>query len=388
MTRAHSTRIPAAAIAAITIAAAAAGTSGCTRVEATEPTPLRPVKVMSAAAVAAPAAPRYSATIEPFQQLALSFKAAGYVDHVAARPGPDGRARAAQAGDRIAKGMLLARVRTADYRERVGQARARLAEGQAGVVKARADLDRATALFGSQSLTRPDLDAAQAAFDAAAARLTGAQAEVELAESALRDCALVAPAAGVLIDRRIEVGALVGTGSVGFTLADVAAVKARFGVPDTVVGRAALGTPIAVTVDGVAGRTFTGRVTAVAPVADAQSRVFDVEVTIPNGEGALRPGMIGTVAFAPAAPASAAAGSRGLPVVPLGAIVTPATGQGYAVLVVERGAGGDVARFRRIELGDVIGNGVAVVRGLALGDRIVVTGAGLLADGDPVRVIP
>ena len=41
-----------------------------------------------------------------------------------------------------------------------------------------------------------------------------------------------------------------------------------------------------------------------------------------------------------------------------------------------------------IKLGDVMGNGVAVTRGLALGDRVVVTGAGLLADGDRVRIIP
>jgi RND family efflux transporter MFP subunit len=377
----------AAIAAAFTIAGVAAGTSACTRVDGAEPTPPRPVKVMAATAVAAPAGTRYSATIEPFQQLALAFKAAGYVDHLAIRPGADGRARVAQAGDRIARGTVLARVRVDDYRERVGQARARLAESQAGVVKARADLDRATSLFASQSLTRPDLDAAQAAFDGAAARLAGARAEVELAESALRDCALVAPATGVLVERKIEVGTLVGTGSVGFTLADIAAVKARFGVPDSMVGATTIGSPIDVTVDGVAGRTFAGRVTAVAPVADSQSRVFDVEVTIPNAEGALRPGMIGTVALGPAV--SAGPGSRGLPVVPLGAIVKPAgTGQDYVVLVVEPAAGGDVARLRRIGLGDVIGNSVAVVRGLALGERIVVTGAGLLTDGDPVRVIP
>ena len=377
----------AAIAAAFTAASVAAGTSACTRVGGAEPTPPRPVKVMAATAVAAPTGTRYSATIEPFQQLALAFKAAGYVDHVATRTGADGRPHVAQAGDRVARGTVLARVRVDDYRERVGQARARLAESQAGVVKARADLDRATSLFASQSLTRPDLDAAQAAFDGAAARLAGARAEVELAESALRDCALVAPATGVLVERKIEVGTLVGTGSVGFTLADVAAVKARFGVPDSMVGATALGAPIDVTVDGVAGRTFAGRVTAVAPVADAQSRVFDVEVTIPNPAGALRPGMIGTVALGPAA--SAGAGSRGLPVVPLGAIVKPANaGPDYAVLVVERAAGGEVARLRRIGIGDVIGNSVAVVRGLALGDRVVVTGAGLLTDGDRVRVIP
>ena len=49
----------------------------------------------------------------------------------------------------------------------------------------------------------------------------------------------------------------------------------------------------------VPGTVFEGRVTALAPAADAQSRVFDVEVTIPNRDGRLRPGMIGTVALGP-----------------------------------------------------------------------------------------
>ena len=55
----------------------------------------------------------------------------------------------------------------------------------------------------------------------------------------------------------------------------------------------------------LAATTFAGRVTAIAPAADAQSRVFDVEVTIPNQDGRLRPGMIGTVAVGHAGGADA-----------------------------------------------------------------------------------
>ena len=70
------------------------------------------------------------------------------------------------------------------------------------------------------------------------------------------------------------------------------------------------GEAIDVTVEAVAATTFAGRVTAIAPTADPQSRVFDVEVTIPNPDGRLRPGMIGTVAVARTGDQRRAAASR------------------------------------------------------------------------------
>ena len=58
------------------------------------------------------------------------------------------------------------------------------------------------------------------------------------------------------------------------------------------------------------------------------------------------------------------------------------------MLVVERQASVDVARRRRVELGAVTGNAIAVKKGVALGERVVVSGATLLVDGDAVRVLP
>ena len=71
------------------------------------------------------------------------------------------------------------------------------------------------------------------------------------------------------------------------------------------------------------------------------------------------------------------------------AIVRSETGAGeFAVLVVERQASADVARRRRVELGAVSGNAIAVKKGVALGERVVVSGATLLVDGEAVRVLP
>jgi RND family efflux transporter MFP subunit len=375
--------------AVVAIVVAGALVSGCAEPKASEPRAAQPVKTERVMPVPAPPAIRYSASIEAFEQVQLAFKSTGYVDELLQRKGADGRVRAAQAGDRVPKGAVLARVRDTDYRERVNQGRAKLAEAEASLTKSRLDLERARSLFGSESLTKPELDAAQASFDAAEARVTAARADIDLAVSALRDCALVSPASGVVLERRIEVGTLAGAGTVGFVLGDLSAVKARFGIPDSMVQSVTLGDPITVIVEAIAATPFAGRVTAIAPTADPQSRVFDVEVTIPNQNGPLRPGMIGTVAL-DARPGATATAARPQPLtVPLTAVIRSQAGTGqFAVLVVERQNNVDIARMRRVELGEVMGNAIAVLKGIAPGEQVVTSGATLLVDGDPVRVVP
>jgi RND family efflux transporter MFP subunit len=364
---------------ALTVAIA----SGCTQAVARAGAPPQPVRAAEVVTASAPTGVRYSATIEPAQQVTLSFKASGYVDSVLQRPTAGGGTHTAQQGDRVSRGLVLARVRESEYRERVNQARARVAEGDASLVKARLDLDRARTLFSSQSLTKPELDGAQAAFDAAEARMTSARADVELALTALRDTSLVSPIDGVILERKIEAGMLAGAGTVGFVLGDVATVKARFGIPDSMVQVVALGDAIDVTVDAMGGAMFAGRVTAVAPAADPQSRVFDVEVSIANAKGQLRPGMIGAVTILPRATDTSA--PRPL-TVPLTAVVRSATGGQFAVAVVEAKGDGAVARLRQVQLGEVIGNSIAVTKGVASGERVVVSGATLLVDGAAIQV--
>jgi RND family efflux transporter MFP subunit len=361
--------------------------SGCSKPQASQPKAAQPVKTQVVEATPSQSGLRYSASIEAFERVPLAFKATGYVTDVLRRSGADRNVRVAQPGDRVAAGAVLARIRESDYRERVSQSRAKLAEAEASLTKARLDLERSRTLFASDSLTKPELDAGQAAFDAAEARASAARADIELALIALRDCSLISPATGIILERRIEIGTLAAAGTVGFVLGDLSSVKARFGIPDGMIQSIRPGDAIDVTVEAVAATTFAGRVTAIAPAADAQSRVFDVEVTIPNQDGRLRPGMIGSVAIRQAAGDVGAVAN--LPVaVPLTAIVRSESGAGrYAVVVVERENAVDVARLRRVELGEVVGNVITVVKGLNLGERVVVSGATLLVDGDPVQVL-
>lgn len=372
--------------------AAATLFAGCREVhgEAVHAAP-RPVRVLEARPAEASAGIRYAVSIQPYEQISLAFKSGGYVDHVLQRRGSDGRLRALQAGDAVRAGTILARVRESDYRERVTQAAASLTEIEVSQRKAQLDLDRARALFAAQALTRPDLDAAQAGYDASDARIASARAQIEVARIALNDTALVAPASGVVLERRIEVGTLVGSGNVGFVIGDIAVVKAVFGVPDSLVHRIDLGQALDVTTEAFHGSRFSGRVTAISPSADPQSRVFDIEVSIANADGRLRPGMIGSVEVV-ADRTAAQAVEAAAPAIPLSAIVrSEKRPDQYAVFVVDEHAATSehvTVRSRSVALGGVQGNLVAVTSGLAPGERVVVMGATLLKDGDAVRVIP
>lgn len=348
--------------------------------------PARPVRVETVQAELSPSGLRYSATIQPYEQVSLAFRAGGYVREVLQRAGVDGRPRDLQQGDAVTKGTVLARITETDYQEKVNQAKAQTAEAEAALAKARADAERAEGLYQSRSLTRPDYDSARASLDAAKARAEGARAQLASAEIALRDCTLVAPTDAVVLSRNIEVGTLAGAGTVGFVLADLTRVKAVFGVPDSLVERVSPGLSLPVTSDAFGGARFPGRITAVAPAADTQSRVFNVEVTIPNPRQELKAGMIATVEVA--SPGGLEL-TPGLLTVSVSAIVkSPRTTEGFAVFLADGGGDRATARARDVSLGAISGNRVGVTAGLAAGERVIVTGASLLTDGDAVRVIP
>ena len=156
------------------------------------------------------------------------------------------------------------------------------------------------------------------------------------------------------------------------------------GVPDVLVGTMKLGAPQNVAVEAVPGPPLRGRITRVAPSADASSRVFEIEVTIGNPDGRLKPGMIASLEVAGAAAQASAA-----MLIPLNAVVRPpGEANGYAVFVVDDLQGRPTARLRRVELGDVSGNLIRVTAGLAGGEHVIVRGATLAVDSQHVRVIP
>ena len=339
--------------------------------------PRLPVRVETVAMAGGDAGVRYAATLEPNLQVELAFKVPGYVDELA-QVGE----RTIEAGDRVTRGTMLARVRQDDVEAKVAQARSQVQEAEAGLRQAQEAYTRAKALFAEKSLTKPDLDAAQGAYESVQARLAGAQAVVREAQDAVNDSTLRAPIDGLVLKRLVEVGSLVGAGTPGFVLAQTSPVKAVFGVPDVMLPRVRTGGELAVTLEAFSGQTFTGRIGRISPVADSRTRNFEVELVIPNPKSELKPGMLASLQV------PAARGAAPMLTVPLSAVVrSPKRPDGYAVAVVVGDGDGAKAEIRDVTLGEMVGNRVAVRSGLQPGDRVVVTGATLVVDGAPVALV-
>jgi RND family efflux transporter MFP subunit len=415
----------------ILIIAVLALTVGC-KTKAQEKT-VKPVKVKTVETHSGVSSVRYSASIRPSSQVEVAFKVGGYVESI--KRDSD---RHIQAGDIVQKGAVLAQIRQSDYVAKVNEAksqqgearssletssaqlkeavtaietsRAQLKDAEAAHERARLDYERSEALFATQSITKPEFDAAKERFDVSKAKLDAAKAQLAVAEAKvntaryqigaaesrvktteavvytasipLGDAQLRAPMSAVVIERKVEVGQLVSTGTPAFVLADLSSVKAAFGVPDLALQNFELGDTLTMTTDAIPGTEFTGHISRISPAADQSSRVFDVEVTIPNPQGLLKPGMIASMAV------TEPGATTEFPVVPLTAITrSKADANAYAVLVVEETSGKHVARMRNVTLGESFGNSVAVNSGVKAGEIVITTGVTQVADGEEVRVM-
>lgn len=369
MTRAH----------AWGVAVALLGATGC-HTEVAYEKPITPVAVTVATEARSDNASRYSATVDAVTKVDLAFRVGGYVRSLGTIAEGRGQ-RPLREGDRVRQGATLATIDQTDNSERVRQVGAQVEEATAAAAQAERTLARATALFARDALAKPELEAAQAAAEAAKARVAAATAGARQVESVRGDHTLAAPFDGILLRKTVNIGALAVPGVAAFSLADTSSVKVVFGVPDVALA-AVRASAIEVQTDAYPGEVFPARLTQVAPAADPRGRVFDVELTIANGDGRLRPGMVASVEVRRQGEAAPDL------LVPLSAITRPAgASTGYAVFVVEGAGESTVVRQRTVELGELRGNLVTVSKGLSKGDRVVVSGTALVTDGATVRVV-
>src|SRR4030095_8730027 len=168
--------------------------------------------VGSSVATGGGAGMRYSAVVEPDAEVPLSFRIPGFVVALKQVRGENGMPRDVDEGDHVGKGDVLVRIRAAEYEDKVRQATSQAAAAEAVAQKARLDFERATRFYASQSLTKPDLDAARAQYDSSESELQAARAMTSEAEIALRDTSVAAPFAGDIVKKNAEPGSFVCPG--------------------------------------------------------------------------------------------------------------------------------------------------------------------------------
>jgi membrane fusion protein, multidrug efflux system len=223
----------------------------------------------------------------------------------------------------------------------------------------------------------------QATLDTDAANLKNAKAQVAQQQAILDKKFLVAPFAGHLGIRAVDLGQYLGAGTVIVTLQALDPVFLDFFVPQQSVDQIRLGETVAVKVDAYKDRSFSGEITAINPKVDASSRNVQIRATLKNPDHKLLPGMYATIDIATGAP-------QNYITLPQTAITfSPYGDTVYIVDSKDNGADGRpqlIARQSFVTTGATRGDQIAVLKGVSEGDMIVTSGQIKLHNGSTVLI--
>jgi RND family efflux transporter MFP subunit len=328
-----------------------------------------PVKVLKAARERITEKITYTGTLEALNKINITPETGGKIARIHV-----------EAGDRVAKGQLLAELETESIRLQVRQAEAGVAVAEAGYADALKNKERMDRLIKESAVSEQQREKVQLAFDAAAAQLEQARAALNLARHVLDQSLMKAPFSGVIASKNAEVGDVInpmmgggyGGGASGvLTLVDYGTIKLAVAVSSEDIGRVRKGQEAVLRIGSLPGREFRGAVRVVNLTADPQTKKFGVEVHVPNPDAALRPGTFGDLVFEVQSHENAL-------VVPQTAIL-----EGSYVFVVEAGK----AVRRDVALGIQNTTMVEILSGLADGEAVVFEGNYGLEAGTPVQVL-
>jgi RND family efflux transporter MFP subunit len=310
------------------------------------------------------------------QTLALPGTLQGFVQApVAARAGGYLRRWTKDIGSRVRRGELLAEIETPELDQQLSQAIAARQQTAASLDLARSSMARWEALRKRDAVSQQELDERRSAFAQARANLAAADANVERLRQLEGFKRVVAPFAGVITKRNVDIGDLIDTtGKPLFLLSQTDPLRVYVNVPQAYAQLVKPGQAATVTQTELHGRAFHGEVARTAASIDTATRTMQVEVSLRNQDAALLPGAFVQVELA--LPPS------GTVTVPFNALLF--RGEGVRVAAVD--ANGKV-HIRPVQLGRNFGESVEILAGLAGGERLVVNPADSLAEGDQVQVV-
>jgi len=305
-----------------------------------------------------------SGTLQPVRQAIVKAKVAGDVLQVTVRE-----------GETVKTGQLLARIDTNDleakYVDRVGaleSAKAQLALAE----KTRAMNVR---LLNDKFISQNAFDNTESSFNVAKGSVKSAEAQLQLAQNALKDASAYSPLAGIVAKKHVQPGEKVAIEAPLITVVDLKDLEVQAMVPAIDVPELRIGMPVEFAVDGFGEPRFTGRVERINPSTEPGTRAILVYVGLPNLDLALRSGMFATgrIALAASAPT---------PTLPVTAVRTEA-GQNF-VWTIDKGK---LAR-RMVALGrrDEVSGRVEVKTKLPAGVPIIAAKLDNLKDGLPAIV--
>jgi cobalt-zinc-cadmium efflux system membrane fusion protein len=290
------------------------------------------------------------------------------------------------AGDYVRQGQVLARYHAdevRDSRAKYHAAQAELARAQAAAALAQRNLERAGTLLELKAASQQQVDQARQDAVVAQTEVRSADTEVERLKDLLEDdlrvpaepkpgdetadqVPIIAPASGFILEKNVTLGKAIDTMDDTFIIGDLSQVWMLASVRQDQLGSLRVGQPVRVTVAGVEGEAFQGRIANLGQALDPLTRTMQVRVVLSNADNRLRPEMLADAEI-PAGP------PRERVLVPSEALQQI---EGQDVVFVRTAP--DRFTVRPVQVAETRSGETPIVRGLQNGEQIVVKGSFVL----------
>jgi membrane fusion protein (multidrug efflux system) len=317
------------------------------------------------------------AEIRPYLSVALHAKVAGYVDRILV-----------DRGSVVKEGDVLVELSAPEMEARIAEAQSRFQAAEADRLQAEAQLAAAQSTYERTQeaaktpgavagndlvLAQKQVEAARALVNSRQKASAAAQSAVGALKAMVSYLRISAPFDGVVTDRLVHPGALVGPGPDPTLLIvqQVSRLRVVVPVPEEITGGIARGARVEFHVPAYPGRTYSGTIARVSHALDEKTRTMPVELDVFNPDGTLAPGMYPSVKW----PVRSA---RPELFVPRTSVVTT-TERTFVI----RDRGGR-AEWVDVKKGQAEGDSIAVMGDLRPGDMVVRRGTDELRDGSPL----
>jgi RND family efflux transporter MFP subunit len=259
--------------------------AGCGR-KAPESTAGVPVIALPVQAADGQTGGRFPGEIHARYEMPLSFRIAGQL-----------ASRAVNTGDVVKQGQALAQLDPKDAADQLSSAQAALAAAEHRLLFATQQRDRDEAQAKQNLISQQQLEQTQDAYASASAGRDQAQQQLELARNQSRYTTLVADHDGVITSRQADVGQVLAAGQQVFGFAWSGEREVYVDVPESRIDGVAVGQGASMSLPALPGRTYAAHVRELSPSADAQSRTYQVKLTLEPSAAALPLGMTAEVAL-------------------------------------------------------------------------------------------
>ncbi|HKB82765.1 MAG TPA: efflux RND transporter periplasmic adaptor subunit [Burkholderiales bacterium] len=305
-------------------------------------------------------------TLLPYQETPIYARTNGYV-----------RRWLVDIGARVTEGQLLAEIDTPEVDRELKQAVANLAQVKAHLDLARTSAERWQQLLTRKGVSQQEVDEKVGAYEAGKADFAAMEANVQRLQETKQFQRVVAPFAGTITARNVDVGWLINAGANDpsrwmYKLAKIGTLRLYINVPQNAMRLIQTGAPVDVMLQEFPGKPFPGKIVRTAGALDAQSKTLLTEVQVANDKGDLLAGMYASVRFKVNQPTPTI-------ILPSNTLIMRADGPQVAAV------DNDVIHIRKVTLGRDFGQQVEIIAGLNEKEQIVTNPPDFLREGVAVK---